>query len=86
MPLDIVVANREWTSEYLACSESLIHFLSDASAYKCKYTLIIENLGSTEKYNKAVEKWLPIISLPRGPTVNILKHILLFVFASLLLP
>ena len=39
--------------------ESLIHFLMplfDASDYKSKYTLIIQNLVSTEKSKEPVEK------------------------------
>ena len=66
---------------------SLRFYLFDASDYKCRYTLIIQNLVSTEKSKEVEEKLLPIISLPRGATVNILKHsFLLFFLASLLLP
>lgn len=60
--------------------------LFDASDYKCKYTFIIENLGSIGKDKEMAGKLLPIISLSRGTIVNILKHILLFFSYFIILP
>ena len=60
--------------------------LFDASDYKCKYTLIIQNLVSTEKSKEPVEKWMPVVSLLGDTTVYIMQHIFLFFLVSLLLP